>query len=72
MLHPKIPPICVPCIKRHQAQCPHLHTSFSGGWHFSEGEPWDDITEICDDCGANLHELTLAALSDCEKEEINN
>ena len=37
-----------------QAQCKHEHTSLQGGMHFSAGEVWDDIQEVCDDCGANL------------------
>ena len=37
-----------------EIQCPHEHTSFNGSFHFTAGEVWDDITEVCDDCGANL------------------
>ena len=37
-----------------EIQCSHEHTSFQGGFHFTAGEVWDDITEVCDDCGANL------------------
>ena len=37
-----------------QAQCPHEHASYHGGMHFSAGDVWDDIQEVCDDCGANL------------------
>ena len=40
-------------------QCPHQHTSFQGGMHFSAGDVWDDITEVCNDCGANLDRKTL-------------
>ena len=40
-----------------EAECPHEHTSFRGGFHFSAGEVWDDLTEICTDCGANLDKL---------------
>ena len=36
------------------SQCPHEHTSFLGGYHFTEGDVWDDIVEVCDDCGARL------------------
>lgn len=46
--------------------CPHEHTSFHGNMHFSTGDVWDDIHEVCDDCGANLDRLTLA---DCIKDE---
>ena len=37
-----------------QEQCPHEHTSYQGGYHFTAGEVWDDIVEVCHDCGANL------------------
>ncbi len=30
-------------------QCPHEHLSTQGGFHFSGGEVWDDIKEVCDD-----------------------
>ena len=40
-----------------QAQCPHEHSSFHGGFHFSGGDFWDDIQEVCTDCGANLDRL---------------
>lgn len=49
-----IPIFCRPCIEHLQKQCLHKHTSTHGGWHFSAGEVWDDITEICDDCGAEV------------------
>jgi len=42
-----------------QAQCKHEHTSFQGGMHFSAGDMWDDLQEVCDDCGANLDKQTL-------------
>jgi len=42
-----------------QAQCPHQHTSFRGGLHFSAGDAWDDISEVCNDCGAVLDRQTL-------------
>ena len=35
-------------------QCPHAHTSYQGGMHFIESEPWDDIHEVCIDCGARI------------------
>lgn len=41
-----------------QAVCPHDHTSFHGSMHFTDGDLWDDIQEICDDCGANLDRPT--------------
>ena len=37
-----------------QEHCPHEHTTTLGRMHFSAGEVWDDIEEICIDCGANL------------------
>ena len=43
----------------HQAVCPHNHTSFQGNMHFSAGDVWDDIHEVCDDCGVNLDQPTL-------------
>ena len=41
------------------AQCKHEHTSYHGGMHFTAGDVWDDIQEVCDDCGANLDRQTL-------------
>ncbi len=40
-----------------QAQCSHEHSTLQGGFRFRAGEVWDDITEICTDCGANLDKL---------------
>ena len=37
-----------------EAQCSHEHTSTRGGMHFSAGDVWDDLEEVCDDCGAIL------------------
>jgi DnaJ-class molecular chaperone len=37
-----------------QAQCPHEHTSYQGSMRFSAGDVWDDIQEVCNDCGASL------------------
>lgn len=37
-----------------QVQCPHAQTSYQGGMHFSVGDVWDDIIEVCNDCGAHL------------------
>ena len=53
----KIPVFCQPCIDRMQTACLHHHTSRWGGFHYEGGEAWDDIREICDDCGADLSEL---------------
>ena len=41
------------------AMCKHEHTSYRGGMHFSAGDVWDDIEEVCDDCGVNLDRQTL-------------
>jgi len=49
-----------------QAVCSHDHTSFQGNMHFSAGDVWDDIQEVCDDCGANLDQ---PALGDYIKDE---
>ena len=35
-------------------ECAHEHVSRTGGPHFSAGEVWDDIEEVCDDCGKSL------------------
>ena len=37
-----------------QAQCSHEQVSCQGSMRFSEGEVWDDIQEVCSDCGAHL------------------
>jgi hypothetical protein len=37
-----------------QSVCPHEHVSNNGGHHFSAGEVWDDIEEVCSDCGEAL------------------
>ncbi len=72
MFKPDIPFFCNPCIQRLQAICPHLHTTSWGRWHFSEGEPWDDIHELCDDCGANLDDLPnqIEPLTEAEEAQI--
>jgi hypothetical protein len=36
------------------ARCRHKHTSFHGGLHYIDGDVWDDVVEVCDDCGENL------------------
>ena len=33
-----------------QSACSHEHVSQVGGFHFSGGEVWDDIEEVCEDC----------------------
>ncbi|NLN69413.1 MAG: hypothetical protein GX142_01300 [Chloroflexi bacterium] len=37
-----------------ELQCPHEHVSQVGGFHFSAGDVWDDIQDVCDDCGQIL------------------
>lgn len=37
-----------------QAKCAHEHVSRIGGFHFSAGEVWDNIRDVCDDCGEIL------------------
>ena len=37
-----------------EAECPHEHVSQIGSFHFSAGEVWDDIQDVCDDCGEVL------------------
>jgi len=37
--------------KHKTLNCPHKHVSTRGRMHFSAGDVWDDIEEICDDCG---------------------
>ena len=66
----KVPILCQPCIDRLQAHCLHQHTNTYGGFHFSGGEVWDDITEVCDDCGANLDLLPIQHPSLLTHEEI--
>ena len=34
-----------------EAQCPHEHVVAQGGFHLTAGEVWDDIQEVCSDCG---------------------
>jgi hypothetical protein len=50
-----------------QAACPHEHTTHQGSMHFSAGEVWDDITEVCDDCGAKLDRQTVSDIIQDEK-----
>jgi hypothetical protein len=50
-----------------QAQCPHKNTSYQGSMHYSAGEVWDDIEEVCIDCGANLESRTLGEFIQSDK-----
>ena len=47
------------------AQCPHEHTSHQGGIRFSAGEVWDDIVEVCHDCGSTLSQIPTNAPFRC-------
>ena len=42
-----------------QEQCSHQHSSFQGNLRFSQGDVWDDIHEVCHDCGADLDQPIL-------------
>jgi len=42
-----------------QASCPHADSSLQGNFHFSAGDVWDDVAEVCHDCGANLDKQTI-------------
>ena len=37
-----------------ETSCPHTHISYHGNFRFTEAKPWDDLVEVCDDCGAVL------------------
>lgn len=37
-----------------QAKCSHQHTVSLGGFHLSQGVVWDDVREVCSDCGLVL------------------
>jgi hypothetical protein len=52
MNHFSVPVFCKPCIQKLQAQCSHNNIVTTGGYHFSAGDVWDDITDVCLDCGA--------------------
>jgi len=57
MTKDQIPIQCIHCMEQYQARCPHLRISTTGQFHYSNGEVWDDIREICDDCGIDLADL---------------
>jgi hypothetical protein len=42
-----------------QTQCKHEDPSYRGEMHFRAGDVWDDVEEVCDDCGAKLNHQTL-------------
>jgi hypothetical protein len=37
-----------------EASCQHEHVSQTGGLHFTAGDVWDDLQDICGDCGQVL------------------
>lgn len=37
-----------------QSACQHEHISATGGWHYSDGDVFDDIRISCTDCGADM------------------
>ena len=55
----QLPIECIHCMEQYQARCPHLRVSYTGQFHYSNGEVWDDIREICDDCGIDLADLPM-------------
>jgi hypothetical protein len=42
-----------------QVQCNHEHTSFQGRMRFTANGVWDEIHEVCNDCGATIDRQTL-------------
>src|SRR4030065_2624552 len=42
-----------------QELCKHNHTATQGSIHFSAGDVWDKLQEVCIGCGANLDQKTL-------------
>jgi hypothetical protein len=41
-------------VQLEEAKCKHPHISYQGNFRFTEDEPWDDLVEVCDDCGVTL------------------
>lgn len=37
-----------------QSKCGHEHISTTGGFHLTAGEVWDDLQDICNNCGKVL------------------
>jgi hypothetical protein len=69
MPNPQFPPFCAACIRKVQLECPHTDTYWTGGFHYTGGEVWDDIEEVCCDCGAVLSELPSPISSQTEDDE---
>ena len=65
-----IPVCCLPCVLYYRERCSHPHTTLWGGFHFSHGEVWDDLREVCDLCGAVLSGSPCQAIASPEDDEI--
>ena len=37
-----------------ESACQHEHISATGGWHYTDGNVFDDIHISCTDCGAHM------------------
>jgi len=37
-----------------QVKCRHEHVTTLGGFHLTAGEVWDDLRDVCSDCGEVL------------------
>lgn len=61
--------ICSLCIEANQSKCKHEHTATTGGFHFIGGDVWDDVEEVCTDCGINLDRLHQKHVEERRKEE---
>jgi hypothetical protein len=44
----------------HQYYCNPNHISTHGGMHYENGEVWDDIHDVCDDCGRDMLDLAVS------------
>jgi hypothetical protein len=66
------PSFCGPCLEKQAAECKHEHSHFQGGLHFTAGEVWDDIMEVCDDCGVYLNSLTNTSDLVAVEDEMND
>ena len=59
---PKWIPLPEFAVMLNQNACTHRHTAYKGGMHFGAGDVWDDIQEICVECGAPLDGQTVGDL----------
>ena len=55
-------------------QCPHAHTSFQGGFHFTAGDVWDDVVEVCDEAIYRVEVGIVSAvwLTHCSLNKVKN